>query len=100
MLRAKDHVRDFAYAEFEPVVALQALALYALTVNECSVLAALIDNKEIAILGDNHGVITRDPWIGNYEVFIDLAPHGKRRAVEHDGALLIALHINERRKDT
>src|SRR5580704_7516367 len=82
VLRAEDDIRDFAHPKLEPVVALKALALDALAIHEGSVFAALVNYIKVAILGDDHGVITRNTGVRDHEVLVDLAADGEGRAIQ------------------
>ncbi|HVI07570.1 MAG TPA: glycosyltransferase family 87 protein [Candidatus Binatia bacterium] len=63
-------------------------------------LAALIDKKKSPFLEDDLGMVARHARVGDDQVFIDLASYTKRSAVEHNIALLIALHQNQCREDS
>src|ERR1700751_3651582 len=99
MLRAEDDVGDVAHSEFHPVIALELLALDSLAVYVSSMLASLIDNKEVAVLGNDQRMVARDSRIRNYEVLVDLPPHRERRPIHDDRALLISLNVNQGGKD-
>ena len=43
-------------------------------------------------------MITRDPWVCDYKVFIDLAAHTEGCPVQNDVSLFVALHQHQRGK--
>jgi len=44
-------------------------------------------------------MIPRDTRIGDYQILIYFAPDAERTVIEIDGALLVALHENQRREN-
>ena len=99
MFRIKNDVRDIANAKFQPVISFQVLALHAFAIDERSVFAALIEHIELAVIGRYQRMIARDTRIGNYQILIYFAPDAERAVIEIDGALLVALHEDERREN-
>ena len=57
MLRMEYRVDGVAGAEFQAVVAIENLALNALSVDEGAMFAALVHNKKLAVLRNDDGVV-------------------------------------------
>ena len=100
MLRIEDDVGNIAHAEFKAVVFFQDLPLHSLAINEGPMLAALVDDVETSIFGNDDCVIARNARVGNDEILINLATDGERAVVEIDGLLFIALHEHQGGKDS
>src|SRR6202162_1939924 len=98
MRRIENRIRRIARPEFEPVVTFQFLPLDSLPVDECPVLAALIDQKKLVFFQHDESMIPRYPRIGSRQILIPLPSHAKRRSVEHNIFLLISLHQHQRRE--
>ena len=92
MMGMEDDVGHIADAELHAIVPLQRLALYPFTVDESSVLAALVHYAELPVFRGDHSMVAGDARIGNDEIFVHFAPHGKWAMVEIDRPLLVALH--------
>ena len=99
MQRMENQVGDIARAKFQPVVALELVPLDPLAVDEGAVLAALVDDEEFAILGDNRRMLARHARVGDHQVAIHLAPHCVRRVVQRQRLLLASLHEDRDGKD-
>jgi hypothetical protein len=65
VLGIEDHVGDIANSKFQPVVALQRLALDFLAIDKGAVLAALVHHAEFAVFRDDHGMVTGDAGVGD-----------------------------------
>ena len=98
VLRAEDDIGNIANSELHTIVALQPLALYPLPVDVRTMLAALVDDEKVPVFGHNERMVARHARVGNHQVLVDLAAHGKRRAVHDNRSLLVTLNVNERRK--
>ena len=98
MMRIENHVYRFANAKLETVIFLESLALDAFSIDVGSVLATLIDDAKLPIFRNDKSMFTRDPRIGDHQIFIHLAADAEGAVVEIDRALLVALHENQRRK--
>ena len=92
------HIANFANAEFETVIPLEAFALDPFPVDEGAVLAALIDNVVFPVFRHDESVVARDAGIGDHQILIHFAAHAERSTVENDVSLLVALHEHERGK--
>ena len=57
MLRIENHISNFTNSELQPVVAFESLTLDSLPVDERPVLAALVDDAEDPVFGDDQRVI-------------------------------------------
>src|SRR5215470_17086374 len=99
MVGIKDDVSHITNAKFHPVIAFQRFPLHPFAVNECPMLAALIEHIELAVFRRDESMITRDARIGDYQVFVYSASDAERTVVEIDGALLVSLHENQRGED-
>ena len=100
MMGMKDDVGNIAHAELDAIVALQRLALHPLAVDERSMLAALVDDAELAVFGGDQGVVAGDARVGDDQVLVHLAAHRERSVVEVDGALVVPLHENQGGKNS
>ena len=86
-------------SEFQAIIPLQFLALNSFAIDECAVLAALIDQEEKSVfLQHNERVIALHSRIRDNQIFIYLASHTERSAVENNIFLLVSLHQHQRRK--
>jgi len=92
-------INRIARAELETIVTLKSLPLHTLTVDKGAVLAAFVHHVELAALGDDEGVVARDPWVSNDQVFFHLATDGEWAVVEIERALLGPLYENQAGKD-
>ncbi len=100
MGRIEYDVRRIARPKFQPVAALQFLALDAFSIHECAVLAAQIDQKEFLPLLHDLGMVARDARVGNHQILIHFASDSERRAVQDDILLLAPLHKDKGGKHT
>src|SRR5689334_1618968 len=82
VLRMENRVDGIASTKLEAVIALQRFPLHPFAVHKRSVLAALVLNEKLTVLGDNQRVVARDPRIGDGQVLLHLAANRKRRMVE------------------
>ncbi len=73
MERMEDEISNVAGAKFQAVVALQLMAINLFAIDECSVLAAIVDDEKLAVLGNDGSMLARDPGIGDDEIAIDFA---------------------------
>ena len=92
-------VDGVAGAEFQTVVAIENLSLNALPVHERAMFAALVHNKKLAVLGDDDGVVARDPGIGNDQVLLHLAANTEGAVVEIERSLFGSLNEDQAGKD-
>src|SRR5579864_749036 len=92
MGRIKENVGRITRTEFQPIAALQFLALDALPVHERAMLAAQIFDEEFLTLLHDLSMVARDSRIGDDEVLIHLAADGERSAIQNDILLLATLH--------
>ena len=98
--RMKNQVRDVARAELQSIVARQFAAIDAFAVDEGSMLAALVDDKEFAVLGHDVGMLARDPRIGNHQIAVHLAADGVRSVIQRQRLLLVPLDVDHDRENT
>jgi hypothetical protein len=63
-------------------------------------LAALIYDAKLPILGRDQGMVAGDSRVGDHQIFVDLSPDCERRMVEIDRALVVSLHKNQGWKNT
>jgi hypothetical protein len=95
----KDQVGNIARAEFQPVVALQLVAINFFTVDERPVFAVQVDDKKLAVLGNDGSMLAGYARVGNHQVAIDLAAHGVRRVIQRQRLLIASLYKNRDGKD-
>src|SRR5271155_1704694 len=95
----ENQVSNVARTEFQPVVALELMAVNFLSVNKCPVLAAKIDDKELAILRHDRGMLARHARIGNHQVAIDLAADRVGRVIQRKRLLIVSRDKNRDGKD-
>src|SRR5690242_20227141 len=96
----EDHVNCVASAELQTIIPLQSFALDSLTVDEGSVLAALILHIKLPIVRHDQRMVARHAGIGDCQILLHLAANGERSVIEIEGALLAALNKDQARKDT
>ena len=60
MLRIEDYIRDFTNPELQTVIPFQNPAFDPFAIDECPMLAALVNNTERAILRNDQGVVPGD----------------------------------------
>src|SRR5215470_2740146 len=87
-------------AEFQAVVALELFTLYSFAVDERAMLAALVLDKKLSVLGNYDRMVAGDPGIGDDQVFLHLAANAKRTVVEVESSLLAALDENQAGKNS
>src|SRR5437660_10289495 len=91
----EDDVGPVTNAELQPVIDCVLLALDALAIDECAVLAAFVDEEENPIFRNDFSVIARNPGIGDDQILVHLASHIERAVFERDQALLFSLYKYE-----
>src|SRR5207302_4701340 len=87
---AEEQMSLAAHPKLDAVVGLQLVADDTLAVDVGAVLAVLVLDEIAVALAHDHGVVARDPRVQQGEVFIRLAADGKRRALQHKAAPLLA----------
>ena len=71
----------------------------AFSIDERAMLAALIDNEELAVLRHNRSMLARHARIGDDQIAIHLPPHRVRRVIQRQRLLLAPLHVDRDGKD-
>ena len=95
----EDQIGDIARAKFQPVVALQLVAVDLLAIDEGAVLAAQVYDKKFAILGNDRRVLARYARVGNHQVAIHLAAHRVRGVIQRQRLLVASLYEDRDGKD-
>ena len=99
MLRMEDRIDSIPSAKLQAVVALERLALlHAFSVDEGSVLTALVFDEELTIFRDDQGVIAGNARIRNCKVLFDLPTDGEGAVIEIKGAFLVTVDELDARK--
>src|SRR5947209_11880218 len=96
----KNRIDRVTRAELKPVVAFQLLSFNSLAIDEGTVLAAQVLNEKAAIFRDEEGMVTRDPRVGDNQVFVHLAADAERRVVESQHPLLADMDEDQAGKNT
>src|ERR1700719_4311492 len=87
----EDQVGNIARAKFEPVVALQLVAVHLLAIDEGTVPAAQVYDKKPAVFRNNRSMLARHARVGNHQVAIHLAANGIRSVIQRQRLLITSL---------
>ncbi len=99
MQRMEDQVGNIARAKFQPVVALQLVAVHLLAIDEGAVFAAKVHDKKLAIFRNDRAMLARHARVGDHQVAIHLAAHGIGSVIQRQRLLIVALYKDRDGKD-
>ena len=77
----ENDVSHVAHTEFQPIIALQFLALNSLTIYESAMFTALVDDVELTVFRKDECVVAGNARIGNHQILINFSPYGERSVV-------------------
>ena len=98
MKRIENDVGAAAGAEFQQIIAVELVPFDLLTVDEGTVLTALVNDPVNTGFVNDLGMIAGDARIGDDKILIDLSSDGERTVDEGQASLVTALNQDKGRK--